>query len=229
MTSKGQKQDDQEQDIRILLADDHAMLCEGLREVLDREPGMHVVGVAADGKRAIDLAREQKPDVVVMDISLPVIRGPDATRAILAYCPDSKVLCLSMYSESRYVLSMLSAGATGYLPKDSAAEELVRAVRTVAEGQTYLSPSIAGHVVAECVARPRRKRLTPLSALSQREQQILAMTVDGLSTHDIAGRLHISVKTVATHRNNMMQKLRTPTIADLVKRMLREGVNLAPD
>ena len=210
--------------IKVLLVDDHKVLCEGLCALLEKEPDIQIVGEAVDGEAAIELVRRKAPDVVVMDVSLPGISGVDATRQILAECTRVKVLCLSMHTEGRYVLSMLGAGASGYIPKDSASEELVRAVRAVAANQVYLSPLIAAHVVAECVTHDQQTQAQSLAGLTNRECEIVRLIAEGESTREIAKRLHVSVKTIASHRKNLMAKLNTQSIAVLTKFALREGL-----
>ena len=210
--------------IRILLADDHKVLCEGLRSVLEREPDMQVVGEAGDGQTALELTREKSPNIVVMDISLPGMGGVEATRRIRAQCPRVKVLCLSMYSESRYVSSMLAAGACGYVPKDCAAEELVRAVRALMADHAYLSPSITAPVIADCLARSAKDSRSPLASLTAREREVLQLIAQGYSTQEIGRQLYVSIKTVATHRKKVMVKLNVGSVAALTKFAMREGL-----
>jgi DNA-binding NarL/FixJ family response regulator len=208
--------------IRILLADDHAMLRDGLRSVLSREGDFEVVGEAADGRGAIDLCRTLAPDVVVMDVGMPDLNGIEATRQIRAESPRSRVIALSTHSDRRYVLGMLEAGASAYLVKVSAYDELRQAVRAVAGGRMYLSPQIADLVVdARVAASPSQARKEPLAP---REREVLQLIAEGHSSREIARRLHISSHTVETHRRNIMQKLDLHSVADLTRYAIREGI-----
>ena len=165
--------------IRVVLADDHRIVRHGLRSLLEKERDIEVVAEAANGREAVHLARELRPDVVVMDLSMPDLNGIEATRQVLEEDPDAKVLALSMHSDKRFVAGVLSAGASGYLLKDCALDELVRAIRTVAVNQTYLSPSIAGVVVQGYTQRIRDKDVPLASSLSSREQEVLQLMAEG--------------------------------------------------
>ena len=207
--------------MKILLADDHKMMRDGLRALLERD-GNTVVGEAANGHEAVALAIREKPDIVVMDISMPELNGIDATRRIADAVKGIKVIGLSMNADRRYVVAMFSAGAVGYLPKNAASEELIRAVHTVASGLKYVSPSVAALVVDRCVdeARPA----TSTKPLSQREREVLQLLAEGNSSKDIANRLDLAVPTVETHRRQIMDKLSLRTIAELTKYAIREGL-----
>lgn len=208
--------------MRILLADDHRMMREGLRALLEKE-GWQVVGEAANGREAIALARRLRPDVVVMDISMPDLNGIDATRRIIAETHGIKIVALSMNADRRYVVAMFKAGAVGYLVKSSASEELIRAVRAVDENLTYVSPAIAGIVVDSVVAAagPAAK---PEPELSPREREVLQLLAEGHSSKEIAIRLDLAVPTVETYRRQIMGKLNIRTVAELTKYAIREGL-----
>jgi two-component system NarL family response regulator len=210
--------------LRILLVDDHAMLREGLRSILRAESDVEVVGEAADGNSAIELARTLAPDIVVMDVGMPDLNGMEATRRIRAGSPGTRVIALSTHSDRRYVLGMLEAGAAGYVVKVSAYDELRQAVRTVAGGRVYLSPQIADVVLAAHVAT------SPTGAaklLGSREREVLQLIAEGHRSPEIARRLHISAHTVETHRRNLMQKLGLHSVADLTRYAIREGITQA--
>ncbi len=214
----------QAQPIRILLADDHAIVRDGLQALLALYPDLAVVGQASDGHRAVSLARELSPDVVVMDIGLPELNGIDATRQITRDLPHVKVLCLSMHRENRIIEAILQAGASGYLMKNSAARELVEAVRVVAAGRTYLSPEIAGEVVQESGRHLPGPPGRALQELSGREREVLQLIAEGRSTKDIASQLHVREKTVAAHRLHIMAKLHLQGVANLIRHAVREGL-----
>jgi DNA-binding NarL/FixJ family response regulator len=208
---------------RLLLVDDHRIIRQGLRALLAATPGMEVVGEAGDGRTAPQLAQRLKPDVVVMDISLPELNGIDATRQLRAAVPTVKVIALSMHSDERYVAGMLRAGAAGYLIKDGAFEELARAIRAVLAGATYLSPRITGVVVDGCMRLPAAVP-GERAALTEREREVLQLVAEGRSTKEIAGSLHVSVKTVETHRQHIMERLGLTSVAELTKYAIRIGL-----
>lgn len=209
--------------IRILLADDHKIVREGIRALLEKQPNMEVVAEAEDGRTAVRLARDLSPDVVVMDIGMPALNGIEATRQIVSELPGVKVVALSMHSNRRFVARMLKAGASGYLLKDCAFEELIRAVRAVAAGQLYLSPEITGVVVENYVRHLQEIDLAP-SDLTPREREVLQLLAEGKSIKQIASTLHVSVKTVGTHRQHLMQKLDIHSTAELTKYAIRAGL-----
>lgn len=212
--------------IRVVLVDNHRILCEGLRWLIEREPDMEVVGEAADGRAAVDLVGRILPDVVLMDVVMPELNGIEATRQIRLEHPSVRVLALSMHVDKRYVLGMLEAGASGYLPKDSSFEEVARAVRSVAEGHVYLSPRVASLVVEEYARKPVAaggKTVSP-GRLTPREREVLQLLAEGYSARETGKRLHVSVKTVETHRRNILQKLELDNVADLVRYAIREGL-----
>ncbi len=209
---------------RIVVADDHEIVREGLCSLLDGQADFEVVGRARGGRTTVQMARDLRPSVVVMDIAMPLLNGIEATRQIAEDCPDVKVIALSMHSDRRYVARMLQAGASGYLLKDSAIEELVRAIRAVIAGHTYLSPSVAGSVVDDYVNQLTAASADSLAGLTDREREVLQLMAEGVATKQIASRLHVSVKTVETHRQHIMSKLDIHSVAELTKFAVREGL-----
>ena len=213
--------------IRILIADDHKIVCDGLKALLEAQPEMEIVAQAANGREAVKLTHKQKPDMVIMDVAMPDLNGLEAVRQILLAHPRIKVIALSMHADRRYVTGMLSAGASGYILKHCAFEELVRAIHIVLSNQVYLSPAIAGIVVNELAqSRASRSRQSPSAAqsLTSREREVLQLIAEGHNARDIAQRLHLSVKTIETHRRQMMEKLGIHSVADLTKFAIREGL-----
>jgi len=207
--------------IKIILADDHKIVRDGLRTLIQRETDMNVIAEAEDGKIAVKQVARLLPDLVIMDIVMPNMNGIDATRDIIKNYPNIKVIALSMHSDKRFVAGMFEAGASGYLLKDCAFEELATAVRAVMSNQTYLSPKIANVIINRnrgCI-----KSSVMSSVLTQREGEILRILADGVPSKDIAASLHISVKTVQAHRQNIMRKLNINSGIDLVKYAIREG------
>jgi DNA-binding NarL/FixJ family response regulator len=210
--------------IRILLADDHQMLRDGLCSILASESDMEVVGEAGDGRTAVSMSRTLVPDVVVMDIAMPDLNGVEATRQIKRENPKVNVVALSMYPDRRYVIGMLEAGASGYVLKASAYDELTRAVRVVSEGKKYLSPDITGVVLEAHVHSATTADTSPYKALGPREREIVQLLAEGKSSPQIAQQLHISTGTVDTHRRNIMKKLGIHTVVELTKYAIREGL-----
>ncbi len=211
--------------IRILIADDHQIVREGLRNLLEREPDMRVVAEADDGRATVRMVREISPEVVIMDVAMPDLNGIEATRQILAEFPKIKVIALSMYADQRFVLNMLKAGASGYLLKDCAFEELARAIRLVMSHKTYLSPGVTDIVVKDYTSGGNSSgQPSVFSTLSPREREVLQLMAEGKSTSQIAGLLHVSVKTIETHRQQVMHKLDIHSVAELTKYALREGL-----
>jgi DNA-binding NarL/FixJ family response regulator len=202
------------------LVDDHRLMRDGLRMILLHEASIDVVGEAGDGRTALRMASELRPDVVVMDVAMPEMNGIEATRQILSSCPGVEVIALSTHADKRYVLSMLDAGAAGYVIKNAAADELVRAVHAVARGDAYLSPEIANIVIS----RPRERVPSAYTLLSDREREVLQLLAEGRSSSEIAARLGISTRTVESHRANVMRKLGLHTVAALTKYAIREGL-----
>ena len=208
----------------ILLVDDHRIVREGLRTLLGQQPDLEVVGEAADGREAVTQARLLKPDVIVMDIAMPELNGVEATRLILAELPTARIVALSMYADRRFVAEILRAGALGYVLKDGAFEELALAIRTITEGKTYLSPSIAGLVVEELMQRTSAPGSPSLGGLTPRERQVLKLLADGMRPREIAQDLSISVKTVEVHKQNLINKLEIHTASELTRFAIREGL-----
>jgi len=213
--------------LKVLLADDHKIVREGLKSLLEAEPDLTVIAEAGDGRTAVQLAREQHPDVVVMDIAMPHLNGVEATPQVMASNPQARVVALSMHSDRRFMTEMLRAGAAGYLLKDSASEELIQAIRTVMDGKVYLSPEIADVVVDSFVRRP--PTTTPggpgaFDVLTAREREVLQLMAEGKATKQIAALLHVSIKTVETHRRQIMEKLDLYSVAELTKYAIREGL-----
>jgi DNA-binding NarL/FixJ family response regulator len=210
--------------IKILLADDHRLFREGLRLLLEEEPGMTVVGEAENGKEAVQLAVNLTPDIIIMDISMPGLNGIDATRQILSICTSAKVIALSMHTERRTVLEMINAGAAGYLLKDCAFEEVIQAVRSVASNSTYFSSKIAEVVIKVYAHRIPKSELSSLAVLTTREREVLQLLSEGKRTREIADILDISVKTAEAFRQKLMEKLNVHSIAELTKLAIREGL-----
>jgi DNA-binding NarL/FixJ family response regulator len=209
---------------RILLADDHQILRQGLAALLAKESDMQVVGEASDGRTAVALAKQLKPQIVVMDVAMPDLNGIDATRQILAEMPQTKIIALSMHSDKRFVVGMLKAGAAGYLLKHCALEELVNAIRVVISNRTYLSPDIAGKVVEDFLLQSKTKDTSAFGVLTTREREVLQLYAEGKITRQIAELLHLSIKTVESHRKQLMEKLGFQSFAELIKYAIREGL-----
>lgn len=209
--------------INVLLIDDHRIMREGLRLILDQSADIQVVGEAETGRQALEMAERLKPDVVVMDIGMPDLNGIEATRRIRALQPRTRVLGLSTYTDRQYVLGMLEAGATGYLPKSAAADELIRAICAVSRGEVYLGPDLAKGVVERYVQRLSHVE-PPTVALGAREREILQLIAEGHTSREIGQQLHIASKTVEVHRQNIMNKLGLHSIAELTKYAIRMGL-----
>ena len=215
--------------IRILLADDHKIMREGLRSLLEKKPDIEVVAEAEDGRKAVQLARRLRPDVVVMDVSMPDMNGVEAARRIIAELSGIKVVALSVHSDSRFVAEMLSAGASGYLLKDCAFEELENAIRAAVVGRTYLSSGVADTVVEDYVRHLRKTGSSAFSILTAREREVLQLLAEGKNAKQIAFSLGLSIKTVETHRRQLMDKLNVHSIAELTKYAIREGLTQVQD
>ncbi len=208
---------------RVILADDHQIVLDGLRALLEKQPCIEIVDEVQDGLSAFESARQHRPDIVVMDLTMPGMNGIEAIRRICGELNNVKVLCLSMHSENRFVLAALEAGASGYLLKDCASEELLRALRTVKAGQLYLSPAIARTALDGYKTRDIEKS-SVFSLLTDREREVLQLLAEGYTTKEVATRLELSLKTVGTHREHLMAKLDIHTIAGLTKYAIREGL-----
>ena len=211
-------------EIRILLADDHAVIRSGLRLVLEREPGFRVVAEAADGKDAIRLAAELSPDVAVLDVAMPNLNGIEAARQITV-AERISVVMLSMHSDEGYVLRALNVGARGYLLKESPEEDLIAAVKAVHAGKAYFSPAISRVLVDDYVRQMRKRGLEDsYELLTTREREILQLLAEGKSNKDVAGRLGLSTYTVETHRGNLMEKLNLHNMPELILYAVRKGI-----
>ncbi len=210
--------------IQILLVDDHSITREGLYALLEKKPNFTVIKQAENGRAAVKLARQHKPDVIVMDINMPDLNGIDATRQILAELPDVKIIALSMYSDRSYIKGMLQAGASGYLLKNCAFDELAKAIETVYNNQTYLSPRISEIVRKEFVKLMKSEDTSATELLTDREREVLQMIAEGYKTKEIADRIHVSVKTVEARRRQIMEKLNIDSVAGLTKFAIREGI-----
>ena len=207
--------------IRILIADDHAVVAEGLKHLVEAQSDFEVVATVGDGREAVRTAKETAPDVVLMDLSMPELNGADATRAIIDERPECRVIVLSMYAEREYVRRALKAGATGYVVKRSAAKELVDAIRAVHAGQRYLSPRVADVVIDDYAADGKADLLEKLST---REREVLQLLAEGRTGSEIAQRLTLSQKTVETYRARLVEKLGIRDVAGLVKFAIQRGL-----
>jgi len=210
--------------IRVLLVDDHVVLRQGLQALLERSSDIEVVGEASDGRTAFEEVRRCSPNVVLMDILMPGMDGLTATRRIVASYPNVTVLILSQRDEERYVLPVLSAGASGYLLKTTAADELVKAIRTVYDGGCYLPPGIAKTLLSNYCADHQTTAEPKLDTLTERECEVLRLVANGHTSQEIADLLSISPRTVMTHRANIYSKLGTHNLADLIKCAIRKGL-----
>jgi two-component system, NarL family, response regulator NreC len=212
-------------ELRILLADDHDVVRKGLRFLLERQPGMEVVGEAKDGREAIKIAEELSPAIVVMDIAMPLLNGIEATSQIVKHNPRVGVIILSMYSDETYLVRALTAGAKAYLLKESTESDLIRAVQAVSLGRPYFSPQIAQTLLEEYMHQLQQRGLKDsYDLLTDREKEILQLLAEGKSNKEVAGLLNLSVYTVETHRNNLMQKLNLHNTAELVLYAVRKKI-----
>jgi DNA-binding NarL/FixJ family response regulator len=208
--------------LRVLLADDHATVREGVKLIINAQPDMEVIGEAADGRSAVTETQALRPDIVVMDVSMPHGNGLKATASIKACCPEVKVVALTRHQDGGYLQQLLHAGAAGYVLKQSRSAELLQAIRAIARGGSYLDPSVAGRVIGEYGRRGQPAPDTPV-ALSSREEEALRLVARGYSNKEIASRLDISVKTVETHKANAMHKLQMRSRIDIVNFALLQG------
>lgn len=210
--------------IRILLADDHTILRNGIRAILEDEPGLVVVGEADDGRMAVSLACQLKPDIIIMDIAMPLLNGLEATRQIKHACPGSKVIILTMHDNEEYIVQMLEAGAMGYILKDAAARELIHAIRLVHRGEAVLSPAITRIVIEDYLRWGMIRPTGDGDELSPREREILQLIAEGYTSKQIAEILVISIKTVQAHRNSLMQKLKLHNRGELIKYAIQKKI-----
>jgi two-component system, NarL family, response regulator NreC len=211
--------------LRIVLADDHTLFRQGLRRVLEEQAGWHVVAEAGDGAEAVRLAVEHEPHVVILDIAMPRLNGVEATRQITRRLPDVRVLIVSMYSDDVYITQALQAGAQGFVLKDSADADLVRAVTSLAAGKSHFSPAVSKVVLNDYVRHLSERGVTDrFDALSEREREVFQLIAEGHSNKDIANLLHVSPGTVETHRARIMEKLDVHSAAEIVLYAVRKGV-----
>jgi len=211
--------------IKVLLVDDHTIVRKGIRSLLDGEANIEVVGEAENGREAVEKVGQLSPNIVLMDSTMPLLNGLEATRQIEKRFPDVKVLILTMHTNEEYILQFLQAGAAGYLVKQSAPQDLVSAIRAVTQGDYFLSPSISKTVIEELV---RHNKPDPVedsyNTLTDREREVLQLIVEGFSNKEIAEQLHISLKTVGVHRINLMHKLNVHNVTELTKYAIRKGI-----
>lgn len=210
--------------VNILIAEDHAIMRQGLMVLLEEQPDFRIAGQAQDGREAVELARELKPDIVIMDIDMPEKNGILATKEICSENPDCKVIGLSMLTTNQFITGMFEVGACGYVPKDSAFEELSAAIDSVLKGQMYLSPAVSKTVLTNYVSRIRSDKSSQDSILSDREKEVLQLIAEGKASKEIAPRLHVSLNTVIRHRQNIMDKLELHSVAELTRYAIREGL-----
>ena len=210
--------------IKVVLTDDHMIIRDGLRALLERQPDMEVVAEADNGRTALKHVKELSPDVVIMDIGMRELNGIDATRQIVKMSPGVKVLALSMYSDKRFVKEMLKAGASGYMLKDSAFTELIDAIRVIVGSKIYISPGVASIVLEDYLEDSTERESSIRSLLTSREIEVLQLLAEGKSTKQIALSLSLSVKTIESRRTRIMQKIGIDNIADLTKYAIREGI-----
>jgi two-component system response regulator NreC len=211
--------------LRILLADDHIVMRTGLRALLERQPHLEVVGESENGRETVTLAGSLRPDVVVMDVGMPILNGIDATQTIVAECPTTAVIILSMHADESYVMRALKAGARGYLLKDSAAADLMGAIQAVSQGKSFFSPKVS-RILAEDYVRVLKQKgsADTYDLLTSREREILQLLAEGKTNKEVASALNISPYTVETHRSHILQKLNLHNSAELVLYAVRKGI-----
>lgn len=211
--------------VRVIVCDDHRIVREGLVALLEREPDLEVIAQARDGLELVRMARQLAPDVVVTDMSMPGMNGVEVTRRICSELPDCRVICLSVHDQTRQVLAALDAGASGYVLKDNSFDELARGIRCAMGKQLFLSVELIGTVLGARRQPEPVQQAAPAAELTPREREIVQMFSEGYSTQAIADSLHVSIKTVATHRERIYQKLRIQGVAELTRYALREGLS----
>jgi len=209
--------------VKVILVDDHKIMLEGLRTIIGAHKGFEVIGEAGNGRDAIKMSQKLNPDVIVMDLSMPDLNGIEATGEIVSSNPYIKVIALSMHSDKRFVTRALKAGASGYVLKESASDELIQAIQSIMSGRMYLSPKIE-HMVLSDYRQMLTGETTTGNGLTNRELEVLQMLAEGNSTRQIAEALSLSTKTIETHRSQLMDKLEMRTIAELTKYAIREGL-----
>lgn len=211
--------------IKLLLVDDHDVVRSGLRMLLEGETDIQILGEASTASEAVNLTNSLKPDVILMDIGLPDMSGIEATRKIKGLWPETAIVALTIHEDEEYFFKMLEAGASGYVPKRAAPEELITAIRVAASGEVYLYPSLAKLLVKDFLTQSQpEEQENALDGLTTRQQEVLALLAEGATNSEIAGKLFISPKTVASHRENIMQKLNLHSRTELVKYAIRKGL-----
>jgi two-component system response regulator NreC len=211
--------------IRILLADDHNIMRDGLRLLLERQPGFEIVGEASDGRQALSLAQEFRPDVAIIDIAMPGLNGIEATRRITETCPQTGVIILSMHCDESYVIRSLKAGARGYLLKDSARADLISAIRAVMQAKTYFSPKISQILQEDYMQELEQKdQDDSYDLLTDREREVLQLIAEGLANKEIATKLNLSVYTVDTHRSHILRKLNLHSVPEVILYAVRKNI-----
>lgn len=212
--------------VTVFLADDHTIVRQGLAKLLEGEPNLHVVGEAENGRETVRKVEELKPDIVLMDIAMPLLNGIEATRQIKKTSPKTKVIILSMHSHDRYISELFSLGASGYLLKDSTGTDIIKAIQAAVKGDTYLSPSISRRVIEDYVSSKKKKSSQEelYSKLSNREREVFQMIAEGRSTKEISDILYISQSTVKTHRSNIMEKLEMNNLSQLIQFAIQLGL-----
>ena len=214
--------------IRVLVVDDHKIMREGLRSLLEKQPDIEVVAEAESAREALRLVQELTPDIVIIDVVMPSLNGIEATRRILSKVPTVKVIALSMYADKRFVMEMLRAGASGYLLKDCAFEELDEAIRAVIQDRTYITPRIVDIIVKDYFSQVEKPNSSAVAALTSRQYEVLQLLAEGKTTREIAQQMSLSVKTIESHRQQIINKLNIHSIAGLTKYAIREGL-ISPD
>ncbi len=211
--------------VRLLIADDHKIFRQGIKKLLEEEPDLQVVGEAADGREVVKKATELKPDIILMDIAMANLNGLEATKQIKKVLPESKIIMLTMHKNEEYVLQSFQAGATGYILKEGAVEELVSAIRSIHQDKSFLSPTVSKTLVDAYLRKMETgKSETPFDLLTDREREVLQLIAEGFTNREVAKQLYISVKTVEAHRAHIMQKLNIHDIAKLVKYAIQKGM-----
>lgn len=215
--------------ITIIIADDHPIVRQGLKSLLEKEPDFHIVGEASDGLETVEVVKRLKPKILILDLMMPGINGMEVTLQVKRYLPQTHVIILSMYSNEAYVLESLRNGAEGYVLKDSQGKELIRAIHEVIAGQRYLSLPLSERAIDTYIKAIKSSKLDPYETLTIREREVLYMVSEGLSSTEVAKRLSISPRTVEVHRSNLMQKLGLKKQADLIRYAIQRGILLLKD
>jgi DNA-binding NarL/FixJ family response regulator len=210
--------------VRVLLADDHPIVRQGMRRLLESQPDFHIAGEAGDGLEALDLAEQLKPDILILDLMMPGLTGMEVVRQVHQRLPDTRVIILSMHKDENYVLHALRNGAKGYILKDTGPGQLVQAIRSVMEGFRYLSPEISERLIDKLLEKPGDENEAGNEKLTNREHEVLQLTAEGLTSAEAASRLSISPRTVEMHRANIMQKLGLRNQTDLLRYALKTGI-----